>query len=60
MSCHLIQRDIVSHHAPQTVDEGREGDCAGGIAISGHLGARASEITECTPLCVCVCVCVCM
>lgn len=41
---HLVQRDVLAHHAAQAVDEGRESNGAWRVAVPIHLMARAREI----------------
>ena len=41
---YLIQRDVLSHQAPERVNEGRQDDSFRGIDVAVHLRTRVSEI----------------
>ena len=41
---HLIQGHVMTDHAPEAVDESREGHCTRGITVSIHLRACPCEI----------------
>lgn len=47
---YLIKRDVLSHHAAQAVDEGREGDGTWSVAVSPNLSSRPCEVKHCTAL----------
>ena len=40
----MIERYVVGEHAPQTVDDGRESDGLGRVAVAVHLVAGALEV----------------
>lgn len=47
---YLIKRDVLSHHAAQAVDEGREGDGTWSVAVAPNLSSRPCEVKHCTAL----------
>lgn len=48
--CHLVEGDVLAHHASQAVYEGREGNGTRSITVTPHFCPRAGEIKHCTPL----------
>lgn len=47
---YLVQRYRVFDHAPQTVNNGREGDGARCITVPVHLGPSSCEVKYCAAL----------
>ena len=50
MDSHLIQRNVVTDHAAEAVDEARQSDCPWCVAVSVDLVARVWEIKDGSPL----------
>jgi len=42
--CHLVEGDVLAHHASQTVYEGREGDGTRSITVAPHFCPSAGEV----------------
>ena len=47
---YLIKRDVLSHHAAQAVDEGRESDGTWSVAVAPNLSSRPCEVKHRTAL----------
>lgn len=49
-SRHLIERNVLSHHAAQAVDEGGQSDGARGVAVAPNFCPCPAEVKHCTAL----------
>lgn len=47
---HLVEGDVLAHHASQAVYEGREGDGTRSVTVTPHFCPRPGEIKHCTAL----------
>lgn len=43
---YLVKRHVVSLHTAQAIDERRQCDGAGSVAVAPHLGPRAREVAH--------------